>query len=649
MKKTTIRNLKIFSLAGFIGLNLFLASHSNAIKLYLKFNPLTEGLFDGTKSEKIIDTFEDSMQTNSFFLEKLSYEDMTEQEDFLEKFSPYINTYGEYLDYGQIKSIKEGLATYEEGSIWDEGIMIDFYNTFYNAISANDFAYSGIYSAYTTSVIKAHFGYGTILNEDKCYKEFESIFDILPRRTVAEYILKNDIPSLLSLLQETYYLDDETLLQELVSLFNEVNSPDFDEENSTSISRIKEIRNILMRSKLSNDPNFAHTIQGTQEQTRLAEINQTSNGNRPDSLTLNYDGTFNVCFRTEKYGSIHLFNIDFCSKDSIISEREVKSMYVEKYLDKSLHAEDDFYKHIWHLLSFIIDFGSQEQLEQNGLVETVNQSLSSYFKTPEEINEFIIGLANGNPLAVNKYFSIFVSKCKNEPDPLKALAESKSLQAYYNSKVFYHHYNDYYIDLDEGFLPTDPKKIDKHSIEAKNLLFIEDYYFGEVDPDPYFAEISEDVAARTTYIYDSDETIYKERDWVTGTKEYRTSYNVDIYSPHVNPTTATDDNNKHYVYYQVPQGLTEFTAVKTFLNLDNEMSEIPVNGLTTTIYNPETGLDETIYVVYCEDSPPETPYEPIQFKTDLFELEELYEKTTPKSTQLTYKLSPTSDENVNKG
>ena len=586
----------------------------------IKYNHAITNLLNLDRGELLLIDIKESIGKNAQF-KKLTYEDITEGEEFISAFSPYIQQYGKYFSGSQVVELKELLKNdYEiiDDEIIDEKKQL--YNGMLNVLNCGDEKGNGLKKAYVTSVIKEHFGYGSVLEENKLYWLYEKIVDIIPREVSSKYIIQNDIDGLIEELTKAYELPTDKEIQEIVSLFDQANLDETNFKESNEISdKIEKIYKELLKNKLNNKE-FAKTLQG-----RI--LNEYLNGKDTYINLKHTEEKTTYQITSKKYGLLH-FKSSSIKPDTTLSNDMILITYANELLNLEYNSDDKFSNQTITLCSYIVDWDCLVDFNSNSPVSEFWNSLSNYFSTEKELAEFIIALKDENKIAVEEYLNLVKEIMINKEPTIEQLAEIKSLEEYYYENSYRHAYK-FELDAEETDLDSD--KVIKGSPEEKHFdIILEDFLFAEVDPEPYFKAIKNAYANSSLLINDMDKNIYKTRDFKNNLKEYKEKNNITVYSKPVYPKEIYI-NNKQYVYYSCPEEYIDCEYVRIRQNITNDKFEEPVKGIITNIYNYNTGLNEDIILVHLGNKIDINTFEPIVFKTTYTKIiKEDQEKTTDK-------------------
>lgn len=569
----------------------------------VKYNPLATNLLNVNRGVLLRLDVEDSVSKNKEF-SKEKYDDLTEGEDLLTKFTPYLEQYGRYFSGSQVVDLKHILEKEYviEDSRFNSGL--ELYNTILEILHCDDEFGNGLKKAYITSVIKEHFGYGSVLEEGKLYWVYELITDILPRHTTAKYIIQNDIEGLVQELTEAYELSSSDKINEIISLIDECNKDNVDYETHKLLTeRIEKAFKEILKTKLKNQ-DYAQTLQGRVHQEYVDGHDSYINPNHTKE-------GLGVSLYSKKYGYIN-FGTSTINPSTTLSRDKVLIQYANELLKKEYKSDEKFSTQIIELCSYIVDWDYLSNFNEKNPIGDFWNSLSNYFVSEAELAEFIIALENQNQVAVKEYLSIVTSKLTSRDATIESVAELESLEEYYNDNSYRHAYN----WNREGSLSTlSSSEVIKGSEEEQQFdIILEDFLFGEVDPEPYFKKIREYLSTTDLIMIDAKINMYGVRDFRSGIKTIKETEEVMVYSKPISPKQVLI-NNKQYVYYIIPAGYKNCECVRVKQNIENERIEQHVNGILTTIYNYDTGIDEEVLLVHLGDKKDITTFAPVVFKT----------------------------------
>lgn len=604
MKKETKVAIAALSVTGAIILctNAHVSKGITKIGYSLKYNHALTNTFNVNRGTLLKLDLEESIKKNPFF-SKERYDNKTEGYDFATKFNPYVEEYGKYFSGSQVVDLKDVIEN--EYVIEDTSLnsAYEIYKAMLKTLRVNDEFGDGLKKAYASSVIKEHFGYGGALEEGNLYWYFEQVTDILPRHTTAKHIIQGDIEGLIEELTQAYELDSNKKIKEIIELIDKHNLNTMDyEQQKEIVLKIEKLHKEILQTKLKNEK-YKATLQGKIYQEYV---------DGHDSYTYYHHTKKGIGYElhSDTYGSISIGSKTI-EPTSTKSKDEIIIASANELLKQEYNSEEKFATQIIELCSYIVDWQYLTNFNSENPIKEFMNSLANYFTSETELAEFIIALDNQNQVAVEKYLNIIVSKFTSEQPSMKMVAELKSLEEYYLSNSYRHAYN----WNREGYLSTlESSKVIKGSEEEKNFdIILEDFLFGEVDPEPYFQKIRTHFNESNFIISDINSNIYDERDFRKGLTTYKKEDEISVYSKEIKPTITKKDN-KQYVYYKIPNGFDNGVCVRVRQNIENEKFEEQVNGIKTTIYNYDTGLEEPVILVLIEDSVDLSTLEPVVFK-----------------------------------
>lgn len=585
----------------------------------VKYNTLATNLLSVDRGVLLRMDVQDSISKNKEF-KKETYGEISEGDDLIKKLTPYLEEYGQYFSGSQVVDFKHILEKEYviEDSSFNSGL--ELYDAMLETLHCGKEFGNGIKKAYVTSVIKEHFGYGSVLEEGKLYWIYEQITDILPRHTTAKYIIQNDINGLVEELTSAYELSSPDKIKELVTLIDECNQDNIDYgTQKVLIERIEKTYKEILKNKLKNKE-FAQTLQGRVFQEYIDGHESYVNPNHTKEGVA-YE------LHSEKYGSIN-FGSKNVKPTTTISRENILIQYANELLNKEYNSEEKFSTQIIELCSYIVDWDSLTRFNKENPIGDFWNSLSNYFGTEAELAEFLIALNNQNEIAVKEYLSIVTSKLTSEEPTIDTVAELESLDAYYNDNSYRHAYN----WNREGYLSTlESSKVIKGSDEEQYFdIILEDFLFGEVDPEPYFKKVREHLASTNLLVNDLKSSVYDVRDYKKGMRTLKDPTEVMVYSKPVYPKQTTI-NNKQYVYFVVPSGYEESECVRVHQNIENQKFEDKVLGIQTTMYNYNTGNEDKVILVHLGKTTDLSTFEPVVFKTAYNKIIEYAENIGSKS------------------
>ena len=604
MKKETKVAIAALSITGAILLctNAHVSKGISKLVYSVKYNQAITNTLNINRGTLLRLDIEESIKKNPFFL-KERYDNQTEGYTFAKKFNPYLEEYGKYYSGSQVidlKNVIENEYVIEDTSL---NSAYEIYKAMLKTLRVeNDFG-DGIKKAYASSVIKEHFGYGGALEEGNLYWYFEQVTDILPRHTTAKYIIKGDIDGLIEELTQAYELGSEDKIKEILQLIDNhnLNTVDYEQQKEI-VAQIEKLHKEILKNKLKNEK-YKATLQGKIYQEYI-------DGHESYTYYHHTKDGIGYELHSDTYGSISI-GTKTIKPTSTKSKSEIIIDSANELLNEEYKSEEKFSTQIIELCSYIIDWQYLTEFDTKNPIGSFWNSLSDYFATESELAEFIIALDNQNKVAVEKYLTIFTSQITKKEATMDSIAELKSLEEYYHDNSYRHAYN----WNKEGYLSTlSASQVIKGSEEEQNFdIILEDFLFGEVDPEPYFIKARQHLATTALPINDSNTSIYATRDFRNGNKTYKQTDEVSVYSKEISPQVTTI-NNKQYVYYKIPEGYENGECIRVRQNIENEKFEEPVNGIKTTIYNYNTGKEEPVILVHIGISIDLSTFEKVVFK-----------------------------------
>lgn len=622
-KRRKVIAVAVASVIGISGVGLF-QKGVHHVFVDNKYSDAVLYLTNKDKTEEFLKDFVDSINSNEYMNKKDRIFDTTLGESFIEDFKPFIEEYGDLFTNKEINIFLNGIKNIKVNEDTLDNKYYELYDLMFNMLD-NDYKYSNLNKSFISSIITSYLGH-TALNSDYMSYGFEMITSVLPKRVVVRYMFNQNIDGLIEELKKYYCLEDNSKLDKFISLIDEGSLENIDNETKERIyNDLNSLYKELLKNKLEKDISFKDTLRG---QVSILYINGEESNIKvyyKSSDGIRYD------FSHGKYGNIILFNTKF-NPNGKVELNKIIEQYANDILFEKING-DSFQRKTLELLSYIVDSSIFKDFNKNNSLELLYNQLSNYFDNKTELAAFVISLDNGNEIAVKEYLEIFTDIMINKEASLENFAEVKQLEIFSNDYIYYH-VNGYNMDM----LPRyDYENIVKGSKESEEFFVtIEDFIFSEVDAEPYFKKIRDKYTNDGLLFNDVDSNgIYKERNILNNTYEYKDSVDITVYSSEVNAEQVYI-NGKYYVYYRIPKFYKDSECIRVRTNIENDKFEENVNGFVTNIYNYDLGVDEEVYLVYMGNKQDLNDYESVVFKTTYDKLIE-YNKVVDKDKVLNLK------------
>lgn len=574
--------------------------NSSKIELKAKFDDTIAEWLDINQNEEFVNYLADAIENNDYYNEK-NYVYNTNKEELLKKIGSFFSQYGKYFTGHQVYNITNKIASVSEEN--------KLYTTIYEALLAeirteNEIS-QGIEEAFVTAIVKEYCGAGTLSSYNN-YDIFNQLIDRIGREKAIQFFVEKDTDGFIDSLKEAYHYDTTEEVLTILNLWNEYNNPSLETEERQQIStKIEEQYTKMLKHYYEQEETMHQSLYGKIIAAHVYE-------KKDDRVYFFYDkDTVTIRVSSDKYGNLYLYDIEASTLNEPYTYEELLNQYANKKLAEYYSTEDTYDQHTINVLSYIIDWDTFSKFSVEDKISLIWKELSPYFSDKNEMTEFIIGLMMRNKEAYEEFFTIFKERLLAQPPTMETLAELKSLEQYYHETIYIHLYP--YDSWGNDKNMYEMERIPKESEEAQEYYtIVEDYSFGEVNPDPYFQEIHQYCEQGDLPFYNTPDSLYEIRDWKTGQKEYALPEKISVYSQEVVPVIEQIENY-YVVYYKIPMHYETGEAIQLVKNLKDEEIEMPVSGIVTTTIEEETQTEENVFITYYNLLPPEEP-KPIIFK-----------------------------------
>lgn len=568
---------------------------------------------EDSSKEDLLDLIKQKMNSIPFYSENpgFTYSD-TYQDVYTRLIESYLDHFYSYMDDRQIALLIDYIENKFPNYDYDKTDAGKCFWIFLDSVYNSDTKGYGMYKTLTVETS----GYPTDqYNRDRydgaCY-HFSILANLVGYENLIPAIYEQNPEKILDVICSETSIEREKA-ERLMTVFDNYYE-NYDDRNGVAEDCVDEI-NILMasiiQSKYDTDPVFRNGW--------FAYALMNSNYFKEDGkeFVANYwEDSF--CFLTTfSSGGVCWVNLPYYYLNSNID--------LDTAIDSSAWAamEEGYTSSEWYetkaveLLSYIVPWSQVQYMADSNLTTYQKKQmfydyLKDYFENEREFNEFVINLRMDDPVALDKFFSIWKSQIMSGPPTIQKLLDVNTL----HTKIISH----CFLDAND----VDVDSIERGSEEANiHMSYLEDYYFSsDYDYMRHFDEIR-------SYFHQQDSTFtdllstnslpvyYVDRSWVTGERKLSDTTVFPVLSQPLIPQKREIDE-EHFIYCLVkPDNYPEGEFIRVFDNLENRRVEALIPGISTTLKNEETGKEEEVLIISFDEDP---PIDCAYYKADYFEL-----------------------------
>lgn len=568
---------------------------------------------ENSSKEDLLDFIQKKMKAIPFYSENVgfSYSD-TYQEVYMRLIEPYLDHFYAYMNDEQIALLVDYIENEFPSYDYDKTDTGKSFWIFLDSVYDSDTKGYGIYKALTVETS----GYpADLYSQDRrhggCY-HFSVLANLVGYENLIPAIYEQNPEKILDVICSETSIEREKA-ERLMTVFDNYYE-NYDDRNGVAEDCVDEI-NILMasiiQSKYDTDPVFRNGL--------FASALMNSSYFKEDGKKFVADyWNHSFCFLTTFFsGDVCWVNLPYYYLNS--------GMDLDTAIDSSAWAtmEEGYTESEWYktksveLLSYIVPWSKIQYMADSNFTtyqkkEMFYECLKQYFKNEREFNEFVINLRMDDPVALDKFFSIWKSQIMSGPPTIQKLLDVNTL----HSRILSHCF------LDDSDMDVD--SIERGSEEAATYMgSLRDFYFSsDYDYMRHFDEIrSYFHQQNSTFIdllsTDSLPVYYAVRSWVTGDRILSDTIIFPVLSQPLIPQKREIDE-EHFIYCLVkPDNYPEGEFIRVFDNIENRRVEVLIPGISTTLKNEETGKEEEVLIVSFDEDP---PIDFAYYKANYFEL-----------------------------
>lgn len=512
----------------------------------------------------------------------------TNEEFYSPFYDQYLNSFINYMNEDQYNTFMEMVKDVDESERYEFPVIYSSLTSIMG--EENDFGH-GFYYAFNTRIIYESLFPAYTFNDDT-FTHVNTLRDIVNNdESFYKSLFSRDINKLIDCIMENTNFEDRALVEEMFLKFDlyvdklEGNTYMDQKIKEEAASRIQEIMNKLVASKCASNQEYAKTFYG-----RMLKSSRYYGNNELSLTRYLIEDTFDLTKeKNNTYLSITLPNEYYFSHkilDDVMEEKLIN--VIEKEITDGEHD-------MLSLLSLLIKEDTLDSIRDtppSDIRKYIYDDLHQFFQDENEFNEFCLRLNNGAASSLNEYFKIFKSRIKEEGITMLDFMRYYSLVELNKS----HTYNHYEFYDDAAHMTYDElQELKPEEYEDIAYNYPENYFLGSISYSEEFASI-EDILSQNDLgfynIYSSSKTI----NWYTGSIDFDNLDDILVLSELVEPQSIAYDGN-NFIFYECPSGYENGKVVDSFLNIDNELTIREQPGFSTTMINPTTGDEMSIYLV----------------------------------------------------
>lgn len=536
--------------------------------------------------ENAYEKVEEFMDSSAFYQDTHTRD--TNEEFYSPFYNHYLNAFINYMNEDQYNTFMEMVQNVDESERYEFPVI---YSGLANIMGEeNDFGH-GFYYAFNTRIIFESLFPAYIFRDDT-FTHVNTLRDIVNNdEDFYKSLFSRDINKLIVCIMKNTSFEDRALVEEMILKFDlyvdkiEGNTYMDQKIKEEAASRIQEIMNRLVTSKCESDKEYAKSFYA-----RMLKKSRYYGNNELSITRYLIEDTFDLTKENDDaYLCITLPNDYYFSNATLeqVMEEKLTSVIKKEITD----GEHDMLS----LLSLLVKEDTLESIcdaDSSNIRKYIYDDLSTFFQDENEFNEFCLRLNNGAASSLNEYFKIFKSRIKEEGITMLDFMRYYSLVEL-NKEHTYNHY-EFYEDA-EHMTYEELQELKPEEYENIAYNYPENYFLGSISYHEEFASI-EDILSQNdlgfSNIYSSSQTI----DWYTGSIDFDNLDDILVLSELVEPQSIAYDGN-NFIFYECPSGYENGKVVDAFLNIDNELTIREQPGFSTTMVNPTTGDEMSIYLV----------------------------------------------------
>lgn len=568
---------------------------------------------EDSSKEDLLDLIKQKMNSIPFYSENpgFTYSD-TYQDVYMRLIESYLDHFYSYMDDRQIALLIDYIENKFPNYDYDKTDAEKSFWIFLDSVYNSDTKGYGMYKALTVET----FGYPTDqYNLDRydgaCY-HFSVLANLVGYENLIPAIYEQSPEKIIDVICSETSIEREKA-ERLMTVFDNYYES-YDDTRAIDEDCVNEMKTLLasiIQSKYDTDPVFRNGW--------FAYALMNSNYFKEDGKEFVADYWENsFCFLTTfSSGDVCWVNLPYYYLNSNID--------LDTAIDSSAWAAmvEGYTSSEWYetkaveLLSYIVPWSQVQYMADSNLTTYQKKQmfydyLKDYFENEREFNEFVINLRMDDPVALDKFFSIWKSQIMSGPPTIQKLLDVNTLHTRIISRCF----------LDTSDVNAD--SIERGSEEANiHMSYLKDYYFSsDYDYMKHFDEIrsyfhQQNSTFTDLLSTDSLPVYYAVRSWVNGDRMLSDTTIFPVLSQPLIPQKRKIDE-EHFIYCLVkPDNYPEGEFIRVFDNIENRRVEALIPGISTTLKNEETGKEEEVLIVsFDEDSPIDCAY----YKADYFEL-----------------------------